>query len=161
MSLPPVIAGLVIFLLIMRKGPLGSLGLSFTPAAMIIAQVLLVTPIITGLTYNIVKEKAPKIKALAKTLGANRGEAMKLLIFELRVGILAAIVSGLGRAISEVGAVMLVGGNIVGRTRVMTTYIAQLQRMGNYERAIAVAIVLLLISFTLNAILYNIQERNA
>jgi tungstate transport system permease protein len=86
---------------------------------------------------------------------------MKLLIFELRVGILAAIVSGLGRAISEVGAVMLVGGNIVGRTRVMTTYIAQLQRMGNYERAIAVAIVLLLISFTLNAILYNIQERNA
>lgn len=161
MSLPPVIAGLVIFLLIMRKGPLGSLGLSFTPAAMIIAQVLLVTPIITGLTYNIVKEKAPKIKALAKTLGANRGEAMRLLIFELRVGILAAVVSGLGRAISEVGAVMLVGGNIVGRTRVMTTYIAQLQRMGNYERAIAVAIVLLLISFTLNAILYNIQERNA
>lgn len=161
MSLPPVIAGLVVFLLIMRKGPLGSLGLSFTPTAMIIAQVCLVTPIITGLTYNIVKEKAPKVKAVAATLGAGRGEAMRLLIFELRVGILAALVSGLGRALSEVGAVMLVGGNIVGKTRVMTTYIAQLQRMGSYERAIAVAIVLLLLSFALNAILYNIQERNA
>lgn len=161
MSLPPVIAGLFVFLVIMRKGPLGFLRLSFTPTAMIVAQVLLVTPIITGLTYNIVKEKAPKVKALAITLGARRAHAMKLLMFELRVGILAAVVSGFGRAISEVGAVMLVGGNIVGKTRVMTTYIAQLQRMGNFDRAIAVGIVLLLISFLINAVLYNIQEENA
>lgn len=159
MSLPPVIAGLVVFLIIMRKGPLGYLGLSFTPIAMIIAQVCLVTPIITGLTYNIVKEKALKVRWLASTLGANKVESIKLLIFELRVGILAAIVSGTGRAISEVGAVMLVGGNIVGRTRVMTTYIAQLQRMGDYSNAIAVGIVLLIIAFIINAILYNIQER--
>ncbi|MDD4583969.1 MAG: ABC transporter permease [Eubacteriales bacterium] len=159
MSLPPVIAGLVVFLFIMRKGPLGSLGLSFTPTAMIIAQVCLVTPIITGLTYNIVKEKAFKVRRLAFTLGANKIESMKLLIFELRVGLLAAVVTGLGRAISEVGAVMLVGGNIVGKTRVMTTYIAQLQRMGNYDRAIAVGIVLLLIAFFINAVLYNIQEK--
>lgn len=161
MSLPPVIAGLVVFLFIMRKGPLGFLGLSFTPAAMIIAQICLVTPIIVGLTYNIVKEKAFKVKRLAYTLGANRRESMKLLLFEMRVGILAAIVTGTGRAISEVGAVMLVGGNIVGKTRVMTTYIAQLQRMGNYDRAIAVGIVLLLIAFTINAILYQIQEKQA
>lgn len=159
MSLPPVIAGLVVFLFIMRKGPLGSLGLSFTPTAMVIAQVCLVTPIITGLTYNIVKEKAFKVRRLAFTLGANKIESMKLLIFELRVGLLAAVVTGLGRAISEVGAVMLVGGNIVGKTRVMTTYIAQLQRMGNYDRAIAVGIVLLLIAFFINAVLYNIQEK--
>ena len=84
MSLPPVIAGLVVFLFIMRKGPLGSLGLSFTPTAMVIAQVCLVTPIITGLTYNIVKEKAFKVRRLAFTLGANKIESMKLLIFELR-----------------------------------------------------------------------------
>lgn len=160
MSLPPVIAGLVVFLFIMRKGPLGFLGLSFTPTAMVIAQVCLVTPIIIGLTYNMVKDKAFKVKRLAYTLGASPFESMKLLLFEMRVGILAAIVTGTGRAISEVGAVMLVGGNIVGKTRVMTTYIAQLQRMGNYDRAIAVGIVLLLIAFTINAILYNIQEKH-
>ncbi|MGI6727051.1 MAG: ABC transporter permease [Anaerovoracaceae bacterium] len=160
MSLPPVIAGLVVFLFIMRKGPLGFLGLSFTPIAMVIAQVCLVTPIITGLTYNIVQEKATRVRWLATTLGANKAESIKLLIFELRVGILAAIVTGMGRAISEVGAVMLVGGNIVGKTRVMTTYIAQLQRMGNFDRAIAVGIVLLLIAFAINAVLYNIQERH-
>lgn len=160
MSLPPVIAGLFVFLLIMRKGPLGALRLSFTPAAMIIAQILLVTPIVTGLTYNIVKEKAPSVRALAVTLGGKRADAIKLLVFELRVGLLAAVVSGFGRAISEVGAVMLVGGNIAGETRVMTTYIAQLQRMGNYERAIAIGIVLLLISFLINAFLYQIQENH-
>ncbi len=161
MSLPPVIAGLVVFLFIMRKGPLGSLRLSFTPTAMIIAQICLVMPIIIGLTYNIVKEKAPRVRQLAATLGAGKKDAIKLLIFEVRVGILAAVVTGTGRAISEVGAVMLVGGNIVGKTRVMTTYIAQLQRMGNYDRAIAVGIVLMLIAFILNATLYHIQEKQA
>jgi tungstate transport system permease protein len=161
MSLPPVIAGLLVFLVIMRKGPLGFLGLSFTPTAMVIAQVCLVTPIITGLTYNVVKEKAEIVRRLALTLGAGRGESVKLLIYELRVGILAAVVTGFGRAVSEVGAVMLVGGNIVGKTRVMTTYIALLQRMGNYDRAIAVGLVLLLISFLVNALLYYIQEKNA
>lgn len=159
MSLPPVIAGLVVFLFVMRKGPLGSLGLSFTPTAMIIAQICLVMPIIIGLTYNIVKEKAPQVRKVAATLGAGKRDSMRLLIFEVRVGILAAIVTGTGRAISEVGAVMLVGGNIEGKTRVMTTYIAQLQRMGHYERAIAVGLVLLLIAFLINAVLYNIQEK--
>ncbi len=159
MSLPPVIAGLVVFLFIMRKGPLGFMGLSFTPTAMIIAQICLVTPIIIGLTFNIVKDKADIVKRLAFTLGANRVESVRLLLYEMRVGILAAIVTGTGRAISEVGAVMLVGGNIVGKTRVMTTYIAQLQRMGNYDRAIAVGIVLLLIAFTINVILYHVQEK--
>ncbi len=161
MSLPPVIAGLVVFLFIMRKGPLGFMGLSFTPTAMIIAQICLVTPIIIGLTFNIVKDKADSVRRLAFTLGANRVGSVRLLLFEMRVGILAAIVTGTGRAISEVGAVMLVGGNIVGKTRVMTTYIAQLQRMGNYDRAIAVGIVLLLIAFTINVILYHIQEKQA
>ncbi|MEG1584794.1 MAG: ABC transporter permease, partial [Anaerovorax sp.] len=129
MSLPPVIAGLVVFLFIMRKGPLGSWGINYTPTAMVIAQVILVTPIIMGLTFNIVKEKAPKINKLGLTLGANPFETLKLLIFEMRMGLLAAVVTGVGRAISEVGAVMIVGGNIKGKTRVMTTYIAQLKSM--------------------------------
>ncbi len=159
MSLPPVIAGLVVFLLIMRRGPLGSWGLTYTPAAMIIAQVCLVTPIITGLTYNIVRDKAPKVKALAATLGAGRLDSLKLLIFELRIGILAAIVTGLGRALSEVGAVMIVGGNIKGKTRVMTTYIAQLKSMGDYSTAIAVGIVLLILAFLINTFLYNVQQK--
>ena len=159
MSLPPVIAGLVVFLLIMRRGPLGSWGLTYTPTAMIIAQVCLVTPIIIGLTYNAVRDKAQKVRALAVTLGAGKVEAMKLLIFELRIGILAAIVTGLGRAISEVGAVMIVGGNIKGKTRVMTTYIAQLKSMGDYSTAIAVGIVLLILAFIINTFLYNVQQK--
>jgi len=159
MSLPPVIAGLIVFLFIMRRGPLGTWGITYTPTAMIIAQVCLVTPIITGLTYNIVRDKAPKVKALAVTLGAGKLESLKLLIFELRIGIMAAIVTGFGRALSEVGAVMIVGGNIKGKTRVMTTYIAQLKSMGDYSTAIAVGIVLLILAFLINTFLYNVQQK--
>lgn len=159
MSLPPVIAGLTVFLILMRRGPFGNLQLNYTPTAMIIAQICLVTPIVMGLTYNLVKEKAPIVNRLAITLGASRFEAMKLLIFEMRIGLTAAVVSGFGRAISEVGAVMIVGGNIKGKTRVMTTYITELKTMGDYSRAIAVGIVLLIIAFIINAILYNFQER--
>ena len=161
MSLPPVIAGLTVFLILMRRGPLGSLQLNYTVPAMIIAQICLVTPIITGLTYNIVKEKAPVVNALGMTLGVNRTGRMKLLIYEMRVGITTAVVSGFGRAISEVGAVMIVGGNIKGKTRVMTTYISELKGMGDYERAIAVGLILLLIAFTVNAVLYHFQERES
>lgn len=160
MSLPPVIAGLVVFLIIMRKGPLGSWGLTYTPTAMVIAQVCLVTPIIIGLTYNIVREKAPKVKNVAITLGAGKIDSLKLLILEMKIGISAAIITGLGRAISEVGAVMIVGGNIKGKTRVMTTYIAQLKSMGDYSTAIAVGIVLLILAFVINAFLYNFQQRD-
>jgi len=159
MSLPPVIAGLTVFLILMRRGPLGGFQLNYTPTAMIIAQICLVTPIVMGLTYNIVKEKAPIVNRLAITLGASRFDAMKLLIFEMRIGLTAAVVSGFGRAISEVGAVMIVGGNIKGKTRVMTTYITELKTMGDYSRAIAVGIVLLIIAFIINAVLYNFQER--
>ena len=159
MSLPPVIAGLTVFLILMRRGPLGHLQLNYTPTAMIIAQICLVTPIIIGLTYNLVREKAPVVNRLGITLGASRLEIMFLMIREMRIGLTAAVVSGFGRAISEVGAVMIVGGNIKGKTRVMTTYITELKSMGDYSRAIAVGIVLLIIAFSINAILYNFQER--
>ena len=159
MSLPPVIAGLTVFLILMRRGPLGHLQLNYTPTAMIIAQICLVTPIIIGLTYNLVREKAPVVNRLGITLGASRLEIMFLMIREMRIGLTAAVVSGFGRAISEVGAVMIVGGNIKGKTRVMTTYITELKSMGDYSRAIAIGIVLLIIAFSINAILYNFQER--
>ena len=159
MSLPPVIAGLTVFLILMRRGPLGHLQLTYTPTAMIIAQICLVTPIIIGLTYHLVREKAPVVNRLGITLGAGRLEIMALMIREMRIGLTAAVVSGFGRAISEVGAVMIVGGNIKGKTRVMTTYITELKSMGDYSRAIAIGIVLLIIAFSINAILYNFQER--
>lgn len=161
MSLPPVIAGLTLFLILMRRGPLGSFQLNYTVTAMILAQICLVTPIIIGLTYNIVKEKAPIVSRLGITLGADRFARMKLLIYEMRVGLTTAIVSGFGRAISEVGSVMIVGGNIKGSTRVMTTYITELKGMGNYDRAIAVGIILLVLSFLVNAVLYHFQERES
>jgi len=159
MSLPPVIAGLTVFLILMRRGPLGHLQMNYTPTAMIIAQICLVTPILIGLTYNLVREKAPVVNRLGITLGAGRLEIMFLMIREMRIGLTAAVVSGFGRAISEVGAVMIVGGNIKGKTRVMTTYITELKSMGDYSRAIAIGIVLLIIAFAINAILYNFQER--
>lgn len=161
MSLPPVIAGLTVFLILMRRGPLGSLQLNYTVPAMIIAQICLVSPIIIGLTYNVVKEKAPVVNSLGFTLGADRIRRMRLLIYEMRVGIVTSLVTGFGRAISEVGAVMIVGGNIKGKTRVMTTYISELKGMGNYDRAIAVGIILLIIAFIINAVLYHFQERES
>ena len=158
MSMPPVIAGLFVYLVLARRGPLGGLELLFTPTAMIIAQVCLVAPIIMGITYNSTREKGESIKHVAHTLGADKGQALALLLFELKADILAAIVSGFGRAISEVGAVMLVGGNIKGHTRVMTTSIAMLQSMGDYSQAIAIGLVLLALSFIINSILYHGQK---
>lgn len=158
MSMPPVVIGLIIFLLLLRNGPLGQFRLNFTPTAMIIAQFCLVTPIITGVVINGTKERGQDIRELARTLGASRTQTLWLLIKELRINIMSAIVTGYGRAISEVGAVMVVGGNIRGHTRVMTTTIAMLRNMGEYSLAIATGIVLLLISFIINSLLYHWQQ---
>ncbi len=160
MSLPPVIVGLVVYLFISRNGPLGNLRIVYTPTAIIVAQVLLVTPIITGTVYNGARERGEEIQDVAYTLGANRKQALVLLVKELRVNIFSAIVTGYGRAISEVGAVMVVGGNIKGHTRVMTTVIAMLKNMGQYGMAIAIGIILLLISFVINSVLYRLQQED-
>ena len=159
MSMPPVICGLFVFLILMRRGPFGQYQLNYTPTAMVIVQILLVLPIITGLTYNLTRDCAPVIQKLGLTLGGGRFSNLCLLIYETRFGLIAALVSGFGRAISEVGAVMIVGGNITGKTRVMTTYIAELKTMGDYSRAIAIGLTLLAISFIVNAVLYNLQRR--
>ena len=128
---------------------------------MIIAQILMILPIIIGLTYNAAAEKQERIQRLSKTLGASPAQTMGLFLFELRGGLVVALVSGFSRAISEVGAVMIVGGNIDGKTRVMTTYISQLKGMGEYERALAVGIILLLISFMVNTVLYRFQREKS
>lgn len=158
MSVPPVVMGLLVFLFLSRKGPFGYLMLIYTPTAMIIAQTLLVTPIIIGYVLNITRNKGGTVLALAKTLGASRARASWLLFVELKANLLTGVVTGYGRAISEVGAVMIVGGNIAGHTRVMTTSIAMMQSMGKYDQAIALGIVLLLISFVVQSILSYFQE---
>ena len=160
MSLPPVIVGLVVYLFISRNGPLGNLRIVYTPTAIIVAQVFLVVPIIAGSVYSGARERGEEIQDLAYTLGANKGQALILLIRELRVNIFSAIVTGYGRSISEVGAVMVVGGNIKGHTRVMTTTIAMLKNMGQYGMAIAIGIILLLISFVINSMLYRLQKED-
>lgn len=159
MSLPPVIVGLFVFLMIIRQGPFGGFGLLYTATAMILAQFLLVTPIITGIVYNGTLEKGRDIKNLGRTLGASRPQLLFLLIRELRIEIFAGVISGYGRAISEVGAVMIVGGNIQGHTRVMTTAIAMLQSMGDRSMAIALGLVLLALSFVINFALYHFQQK--
>ncbi|MDW7660834.1 MAG: ABC transporter permease [Bacillota bacterium] len=155
MSLPPVVIGLLVAIFLSRSGPLGTLGLLFTPTAMVIAQMILITPIILGITYNDAKQHGPAISQIGITLGASKYQTLKLLITEMRITLLIALVTGFGRAISEVGAVMIVGGNIKGHTRVMTTYIAMNNSMGNYAMAISMGIVLLLISFIVNTVLYR------
>ena len=161
MGMPPVLCGLLVYILFMRRGPFGSLRLNYTVTIMIIAQILMILPIIIGLTYNAAAEKQERIQRLSKTLGASPAQPMGLFLFELRGGLVVALVSGFSRAISEVGAVMIVGGNIDGKTRVMTTYISQLKGMGEYERALAVGIILLLISFMVNTVLYHFQREKS
>ena len=152
---------LMVYLFFMRRGPFGSLRLNYTVAVMVIAQTLLILPILTGLTVSTARERQEKIIRLARTLGAGRFHTMKLLLWELRPGLITALISGFSRGISEVGAVMIVGGNIEGKTRTMTTYISQLKGMGEFERAVAVGIILLVLSFGMNAVLCCFQEDRA
>lgn len=161
MGMPPVLCGLLVYLIFMRRGPLGSLRLNYTVTVMVIAQILLMIPILAGLTVSAAGEKKEKISRLARTLGAGRASTMKLFLFELRFGLLTAVITAFSRGISEVGAVMIVGGNIDGKTRVMTTYISQLKGMGEFERAVAVGIILLILSFIVNTVLYNYQKEKS
>lgn len=159
MSLPPVLIGLLVYMLISRKGPLGSYGLLFTPTAMIISQSLLVFPIIFGLTVSSISDVAKDVEITCITLGAQKKDTLISIIRECRMQLLSVITAGFGRAISEVGAVMMVGGNIKGKTRVMTTYIALETGKGNFEEAVFIGIILLFISFLVNIVLHRVQRR--
>ena len=158
MGMPPVVAGLIIYLILSRQGPLGVLGLLYTPAAMVIAQVLLAFPIVTGLTTVGIRAKGGEIEETARSLGAGSALASWTVVKESRYAIFGAIISGFSRVVAEVGAVMIVGGNIDGRTRVMTTAIVLESRKGNFELAIGLGLILLMISFIVNSILYTIQK---
>ncbi|MEN8904971.1 MAG: ABC transporter permease [Clostridiales bacterium] len=160
MGLPPVVIGLLVALFLARRGPLGSFQLMYTPIAMIIAQTILVTPIITGNIFNYTKEHGPIIYEVSKTLGCEFWQRVIFLFQEMRIIIFIGMAQGFGRAISEVGAIMIVGGNIKGHTRVMTTFIAMNNSMGNYGISIAMGIVLLTISFFLNTLMYRLIERD-
>jgi len=159
MGTPPVVAGLVVYLLLMRRGPFGAWGLLFTVPAMVIAQVFIITPIITGMVYTYASRSAPAIRAFAKTMGAGRFQTQVLLIKEMSGEIYFALISAFSRAISEVGAVMIVGGNIQNKTRTMTTAISLLRNTGDFGQGITLGILLLLIAFILQS-LSDLLRRN-
>ena len=148
MGLPPVAAGLFLYLFLSRSGPLGCLGLLYTPTAMVMAQCLLAFPIVASLSQAAIASVDPVIRQAAITLGATHFQESLAVVKEARYAIMAAIMAGLGRVMAEVGAIIIVGGNIAGYTRVMTTTIALETDKGNFELAIALGIILLTISFS-------------
>jgi tungstate transport system permease protein len=159
MGLPPVVVGLFVYLMLSRSGPLGFLGLLYTPTAMVVAQIILALPIVTALSHAAIIKVDPIIKQAASTLGATPFQASVTIVKEARYGIMSAVIAGFGRVMAEVGAILIVGGNIASYTRVMTTTIALETDKGNFELALALGIILLLISFMINIFLYFIQRR--
>lgn len=158
MAMPPVLAGLFITILLWRNGILGKLDLLYTPAAIIIAQIILATPIILGISLSAFQGFSEKFKLQMLGLGASRLQLYLIMIRELKLPILSAIMAGFGGIISEVGASMMVGGNIKGYTRVLTTAIVTETGKGNFDLALAYGIILLLLSFSINMILTKIQQ---
>ena len=150
MGLPPVVVGLIVFLLLSRGGPFGVLGLLFTPTAMIIAQTILVTPIIAALTRQTVADLWAEYGDHLRSLGASRGDTVATLLWDGRFSLMTSVLAGFGRAIAEVGAVMIVGGNIDHVTRVMTTAIALETSKGNLEMALGLGIVLLALALAVS-----------
>ena len=158
MGLPPVVVGLIIYLLLSRAGPLGELGLLFTPGAMVIAQTVLVLPIIAALVRQAVEDAWLEYEEQLRSLGVGGGDAALTLLWDIRFSLLTAILAGLGRASAEVGAVMIVGGNIDGVTRVMTTTIALETSKGDLPLALGLGVVLIGIVLLLNAGAYTLRE---
>ncbi len=161
MGLPPVVVGLTVALLLWRSGPLGAWGLLYTPGAMIIAQLIIALPIVIALTISAIQSLDPRIVMETRALGASSFQSVLVLWREARLGLLAAAMAGFGGAISEVGAVLMVGGNIRGQTRVMTTAIVMETRMGQFQLAIALSILLLTLVFVANFALTYFQQRQA
>jgi tungstate transport system permease protein len=159
MGLPPVVVGLFVTIFLWRNGPLGVFGLLYTPAAMIIAQAVIATPIVMGITVAAIQQLPPKLRLQILALGATRMQMVWLLIREARLPLLAAVMAGFGGVISEVGASIMVGGNIKGYSRVLTTATVMETGRGNFDVAIALGIILLLLAYFINLILTHIQQR--
>jgi len=161
MGLPPVVVGLAVYLVLSRSGVLGGLGWLFTPAAMITAQVVIALPLVIGLTAAAVEAVDPALRLQVRALGASPRQVLWAVLLEARAGVLAALVAAFGSVISEVGAVMLVGGNIEGETRVLTTAIVLETRKGNFGLALALGGVLLLLATAANFLLLRLGSRKA
>ena len=158
MGLPPVVVGLMVYMLLSSAGPLGVLQLLYTPTAMVIAQAILVTPIVAALTRQVIADLYTEYDEYLRSLGLTRAAMMATLLWDARHSLLTAALAGLGRAFAEVGAVMIVGGNIAHLTRVMTTAIALETSKGDLELALALGMVLLVMSVTINAALMGVRQ---
>lgn len=164
MGFPPVVIGLFVYLVLSRSGPLGELNhplipALFTPGAMVIAQTIIAFPLVAGFTMAAVLGVDPNIRQQVRALGATRGQTTLAILAEARVGVLVSVIAGFGGIISEVGAVMLVGGNIEGKTRVLTTAIVLETRKGNFDLAIALGLILLGLTFLANLLMLQLQGR--
>lgn len=159
MALPPVVVGLAVSIFLWRSGPLGSLRLIYTPIAIIIAQTIIAAPVVTGLTASALQSLDPRLKLQLQGLGASRAQVTWSLWKEARLPLLAAIMAGFGSVISEVGASMMVGGNIRNQTRVLTTAIVLETSKGEFALAIALSAILLLLAYLVNLFLTSVQQR--
>jgi tungstate transport system permease protein len=164
MGFPPVVVGLFVYLMLSRSGPIGKLSLSFipqlfTPGAMVLAQTIIAFPLVAGFTMVAVMSIDPQLRQQVVALGATRRQAVQTILVEARLGVLVSIVAGFGSIISEVGAVMLVGGNIQDRTRVMTTAIVLETRKGNFDLALSLGAILLGLTFVANLFILRLQGR--
>lgn len=160
MGLPPVVVGLFLFLVFSKQGLLGATGMLFTPGIMALAQFIIAFPIIAGVTLSAIEGMERDVSDLITSLGTTRMQTIYLSLFEIRYGLLTALMSGLGRAFSEVGAVIIVGGNIRYHTRVLTTSIVLETGRGDFEMAMALGIILLTLAFTINYAITVVQERS-
>lgn len=160
MGLPPVVVGLFVTIFLWRSGPLGFLGILYTPTAMILAQAVIATPIVMGISLAAIQHLPPKLKLQILALGATRLQMVWILIKEAKLPLLAGVMAGFGGVISEVGASIMVGGNIKGYSRVLTTATVMETSRGNFDVAIALGIILLLLAFSINLILTQVQQRH-
>ena len=159
MGLPPVVVGLFVTIFLWRNGPLGFLGILYTPTAMILAQTVIATPIVMGITLAAIQQLPQKLRLQILALGATRFQMVWILIKEAKLPLLAGVMAGFGGVISEVGASIMVGGNIKGYSRVLTTATVMETSRGNFDIAIALGIILLLLAYFINLILTQIQQR--
>ena len=159
MGLPPVVVGLTVAILLWRSGPLGPLGLIYTPAAMVIAQTLIAAPLVTGFTVAALGSLPAGLRPQLYALGASRFQMLWLVLQEARMPLLAAVMAGFGAAVSEVGASLMVGGNLAGETRVLTTAVVLAAQKGEFAPAIALSIILLVLIFLVNLVLTTVQQR--
>jgi len=159
MGLPPVTVGLIVTIFLWRSGPLGFMRFLYTPYAMIIAQVIIAFPIVAGLSMAAIQQLDPRLPVQTLALGASRLQLVLVMLKEARLPLLAAVMAGFGGVISEVGSVIMVGGNIKHQTRVLTTSIVMETRKGNFDMAIALAVILLLLTFLVNFVLTVIQQK--